>query len=296
MSPTAGQLVDSITAQLHGWGQTQDRVTSLASPIGLTDYSFTVTAAFGQAVGISPGVVEIDSEQLYVTTVDQASGTCTLDPGFGRGYRGTTIVTHSLGAAVVSRPKFPRKNIFDTMNEVLGAVFPDLFVPKTYQTTVSYPANTYAIPGVRTVDILDAQWQHPIGDWLRVPSYYVDPFDGSVRLGSLPSLAIGRPVRFVYAVEPSLFTSESDDFVAVTGLPQTSADVISLGASAKMVVGLDISRAQLSSVEQSDRSRVVPPNAGISVGKYLMAEYQDRLKNEAKSLRRLYKPRISRRF
>lgn len=296
MSPTAGQMVDSITAMLHGYGQTQDRITSLTNSIGTTDLSFIVNAAFGQSVGISPGVVEIDSEQLYVTNVDQATGTCTLDPGFGRGYHGTTKTTHAAGAAVVSRPKFPRKNIFDTMNEVLGGVFPDLFIPKTYTTTVSYPQNTYTIPGVRTVDILDAQWQHPLGDWFRVPSYFVDSFDGTVRVGTLPLIAIGRPLRFVYAVEPSVFTTETDDFVTVTGLPVSSADVISLGTAAKMVVGLDISRAQLSSVEQSDRSRVVPPNAGTTVGKYLMAEFKDRLQNEAKSLRRLYKPRISRRF
>lgn len=289
-------MIDSITAQLHGWGQTQDRVTSLTNAIGTTDHSFIVNATFGQSVGISPGVVEIDAEQVYVTNVDPTTGTITLDPGFGRGYRGTTIASHAAGATAISRPKFPRKNVFDTMNEILGAVFPSLFVPKTYSTTITYPNNTYTIPGVRVVDILDCQWQHPIGFWLKLPSYSVDPYDGTVRLGSIEPMMIGRPVRFLYAVEPSLFTSETDDFVTVTGLPATSADVIALGVEAKMVVGLDISRAQLTSVEQSDRSRVVPPNAGINVGKYLMAEYKDRLDNEAKTLRRLYKPRISRRF
>jgi hypothetical protein len=263
----------------------------------LTDTSITVTAAFGQSVGISPGMVEIDTEQLYVTTVDQNTGVCSLDPGFGRGYHRTTVATHVSGASVVSRPKFPRKNIFDTMNEVIGAVFPDLFVPNIYTTSVLFPQNTYTIPGgLRTIDILDCQWQDPIGRWTRVGSYSVDPYDATVRLGSVPGLAIGRPLRFVYATEPQLFSSESDDFVTVTGLPPSTQDVIALGATAKMVVGLDISRAQLSSVEQSDRSRVVPPNAGINVGKYLMAEYKDRLANEAQSLRRLYKPRLSRRF
>jgi hypothetical protein len=289
-------MVDSISSLLHGWGQTQDRITSLAAGIGPTDTMFTVTAAFGQSVGISPGVVEIDQEQLYVTSVDQATGNCQLDPGFGRAYRGTIAASHVTGATVISRPKFPRKNIFDTLNEVLGAVFPDLFVPKTYTTTVIFPQNTYTIPGVRVIDILDAQWQHPLGDWYRVQSYWVDPFDATVRIGSMPGISIGRPLRFVYATEPLQFGTEADDFVTQTGLAITSADVISLGTAAKMVVGLDISRAQLTSVEQSDRGRVVPPNAGINVGKYLMAEYEDRLKNEAQSLRRLYKPRISRRF
>ena len=293
---TAGGIVDSITSLLHGYGATQDRVTPLASSMLAGDTSFTVTAAFGQAVGIAPGVVEIDGEQLYVQQVDQATGLCTLAAGFGRGYHGTVATTHAAGASVVSRPKFPRINIFNTMNEVVGGVFPELFVPKTYSTTFTYPSNTYTIPGSRVVDVLDCQYLHPMGDWYRLPSFSVDSFDGTIRVGSAPMSALGRPLRFVYATEPTLFTSETDDFVTVTGLPITSADVISLGTTAKMVVGLDISRAQLSSVEQSDRSRVVPPSAGINVGKYLMAEYQTRLQNEARSLRRLYKPRISRRF
>lgn len=289
-------MIDSISAQLHGWGSTQDRVTSLTNSIGTTDTSFLVTAAFGQSEGISPGVVEIDSEQLYVISVDQNTGTVTLDPGFGRGYHHTTPATHAAGAAVISRPKFPRLNIFNVMNEVIGAVFPSLFRVQTYTTTVTYPQNTYTIPGNRVTEVIDAQWQHPIGDWLKIPSFSVDPYDGTIRLGTVPGVALGRPLRFIYAVEPLLFGSESDDFVNVTGLPLTSADVITLGTCAKMVVGLDISRAQLTSVEQSDRSRVVPPNAGINVGKYLMAEYQDRLKNEAQSLRRYYQPRMTRRF
>lgn len=293
---TAGDIVNSITAQLHGYGQTADRVTPLAAPIAIGDMSFTVTAAFGQSVGIAPGVVEIDTEQLYVQTVDASTGICTLAAGFGRGYHNTTPANHTIGTSVVSRPKFPRINIFNTMNEVVGAVFPELFVPTPFNGTVIWPNNTYTMPGARPSTVFDAQWQHPLGDWMKFNSYSVDPFDGSVRLGSFPAEAIGRPLRFIYAAEPTLFASESDDFSGVSGLPKSSADVIALGAVAKMAPGLDISRAQLSSVEQSDRSRVVPPNAGITVGKYLMAEYMDRLQNEAKSLRRLYKPRMVRRY
>jgi hypothetical protein len=72
--PTAGDLITEASAQLHGWGSTQDRVTPLAADLNATDLSFTVSYAFGQSVGIAPGVVEIDSELLYVVSVDQASG------------------------------------------------------------------------------------------------------------------------------------------------------------------------------------------------------------------------------
>lgn len=290
--PTCKDLIDLANAELHGWGNTQDRITALTTSIGPGDTTFTVDAAFGQSVGITPGVVEIDSEQLYVTAVDATTGVCTLANGFGRGFGTTTAASHTAGAKIVSRPKFPRVWIFKEMNAVLGALYPQLYAVRTTTTTVTWPTNSYILPG-SPVQVLDVQWQDPIGNWLKVLSYNLDPFDHSFRLGS--GALIGRPLRIVYAEEPTPFASEADDFT-ITGLPATSFDVLTKGVVARQVPGLDISRAQLSSVEQSDRSRVVPPNQGINAGKFLLAEYLDRLRNEAQALRRRYKPRVVRVF
>lgn len=296
MAKTCGDLITECEAQLHGWGSTQDRVTPLTNGIGATDTTFTVTYPFGQAVGISPGVVQIDSELLYVVSVDSGTGVVTLAPGFGRGYRGTTATTHSAGAMVVSRPKFPRADLFKQLNEIVGAVWPDLFAVQTYTTTVSFPSNTYTLPNTNgaAMSVLDAQWQDPIGNWVKCPSYSIDPYDATFRLGS--GAMIGRPLRILYTTQPRQFVAETDDFVTQTGLPDSTSDVLTLGVVAKLVPGLDISRAQLSSVEQSDRSRVVPPSAGVTVAKYIMALYEERLSNEAASLRRQYRPRLRKVF
>lgn len=290
---TCADLISECSAQLHGWGSTQDRITPLTANIGPTDSSFQVDFAFGQAVGITPGIVQIDSELLYVTSVDATTGIVTLANGFGRGYDGTTAVAHTAGAKVISRPKFPRIWLFKQINEIVGALFPDLFAVKTFTGTVTYPSNTYSLPGAPPMHIIDAQWQDIVGNWHKVRSYSIDPYDGTFRLGD--SIQIGRPLRIMYAVEPTMFTAESDDF-SVTGLPPSCSDVLTLGVVAKQVPGLDISRAQLSSVEQSDRSRVVPPNAGVNAARFLAAEFQQRLDNEAQSLRRQYRPRIVRTF
>src|SRR5882757_10185436 len=109
---TCADLISEASAQLHGWGSTQDRITPLSNTVTPSDVQFTVDFAFGQAVGITPGVVEIDSEQLYVTAVDASTGVCTLADGFGRGYNGTTPAAHTAGAKVISRPKFPRNWLF----------------------------------------------------------------------------------------------------------------------------------------------------------------------------------------
>lgn len=292
MAVLAGDIVSEISAQLHGWGSTQDRITPLSNDLDTSSLTFVVGAASGQAVGITPGVVEVNSEQMYVTAVDQATGTVTLAPGFGRGYGGTVAATHPAGSIIISRPKFPRLWIFKTLNEVVGSLYPDLFAVKTQTLTVTFPQNTYVIPGVagKPFWVIDAQWQHPIGDWIRDRSYSIDAYDGTFRLGS--GAMIGRPLRLVYATEPTQFVAETDDLVTATGLPLSCADLLQMGVVARLIPGLDISRAQLSSVEQSDRGRVVPPNAGINASKYLMQEYMARLANEKRALRTLYKPKM----
>lgn len=292
---TCGDIITEASSQLHGWGGTADRLTPLSANIGPTDTTFTVDFAFGQAVGITPGVVEIDEEQLYVVSVDATTGVCTLANGVGRGYGGTTAASHAAGAAVISRPRFPRAQILRQVNNILGGVFPDLFQVKTFSTVVTYPSNTYTLPGaVGPVLLFDVQWQDPVGNWHKAYSYTLDSFDNTFRLGG--GVPIGRNLRVVYGIQPGLFTAESDDYAAVTGLPLSAVDVLSLGVVARMVPALDISRAQLTSMEQSDRSRVVPPNQAINASKYVMGEFQMRLKNEAQALRMQYKPRILRTF
>jgi hypothetical protein len=294
MSPTCGDLISECSAQLHGWGSTQDRVTPLTANIGLFDTSFTVDFTFGQSVGITPGVVEIDSEQMYVTFVDANTGICTLANGFGRGYGSTTAATHTAGARVISRPKFPRVWLFKQINEIIGSLAPELYAVQKTTTVVTFPINSYPLNPGPALNIFDVQWQDPIGNWNHVFSYDIDAFDGNLRLGG--DVLIGRPLRIIYSTEPNQFVSESDDFVTTTGLPASCSDVLTLGVVAKQVPGLDISRAQTTSVEQSDRAKTVPPNQGINAAKYLMAEFQDRLKNEAVGLRKQYQPRMVRTF
>lgn len=288
---TAGDLVDLVSEELHGWGLAQDRVTSLTTGIGPTDLSFTVDAVFGQAVGISAGVVEMDAELLYVTNVDKNSMICTVAP-FGRGYQGTTAASHATGIKITSRPKFPRNQILKEINNVIGAVFPDLFAVGTDATQViTYPSNSYTYVGL--VDALDVQYQDYLGRWNKVRAYNVDPYDHSLRLAQYAPL--GQPLRVLFMKEPTKFTAESDNY-SVTGLPDSSQDVLTKGAASRLALGLDISRAQMTTSEQADRSRLVPPHAGSDIGKFLLAEHLDRLKNEAAGLRKIYPPRMVKRF
>lgn len=297
MALTAATVVDLVSQELHGWGISQDRVTSLTAPIGVSDATFTVNDVFGQATGITPGVVEIDAELLYVTTLDQTTKVCTLDPGFGRGFSGTVAATHAVGSKVTSRPKFPRGEILREVNNVINSVYPKLFAVKTQNNlVVTYPSNSYTLAG-SPEQILDVQWQDPFGRWLRVDSYQLDDYDQALRIGSSVGngFIIGRPLRVVWSEKPTSFATEADLF-SVSGLPASCLDVLTKGAAGRLAIGIDISRAQSQSVEQSDRSRVVPPNAGLNVAAALLKQYDTRLQSEANSLRRKYTPRIRKSF
>lgn len=294
---TAGDLIDECSAQLHGWGSTSDRITPLTTDMSSAETtSFTVDFAFGQAVGVTPGVVEIGSELLYITAVDATTGICTLASGFGRGYDGTTVAAHVAGDKVTSRPRFPRKWLLNQLNEIINSVYPQLFVPNLYTTSVKTPSNTYILPGTdgSPMTVLDAQWQDPIGNWQQVHGYEIDPYDGTFRLRS--GAMIGRPLRILYATKPRLFTSETDVFETTTGLAASATSVLTLGVVAQQVPGLDISRAQTTTVEQQARSTSVPPFAGIKTAQYIMAEFQQKLAQEAKSLRKQYRPRMVRTY
>lgn len=290
---TAGDMVTEVVQAMHGYGQTTDRTTILSNAIGPSDMTFTVDYVQSTAGGVVAGIVEIDSEQIMVASIDQSSNTLTVANG-GRGWNGTTTASHAQFSKVVSKPKFPRFIVLQMMNEVIGSFYPDLFGIGTYQTIVTYPQYTYTIPGVHPLRVLSCEWQDPLGQWHQLQAVSIDQFDGTVRV--LGNTMPGRPLRLVYAVEPQKLTSESDDFVTQTMLPESVKDVVMLGAMIKLVPSFDISRAQNTSVEQQSRSTAVPPNAGINLGTYLQRQFASRLSNERDSLRYLYRPQIRRLF
>lgn len=293
---TAGDLVSTVSQELHGWGQSQDRITSLTSSILPGDLSFVVDAVFGPSSGIMAGLVEIDNELIFVTNVDKTSKVCTVAP-FGRGFLGTTATTHSAGAGITSRPKVPRAPILKAINNVVGGVFPALFAVQKKDGSdgsmlLSYPSNSYTLSPT-PVSIIDVQYKDYLGRWLPVRGYQLDRFDQSLRVAQYWPL--GQPLRVIYRTEPTQFTSESDNY-SVCGLPVTAQDVLTKGAAAALILGVDIARANSTTVESSNRSQVVPPGAGQTAGKYLLAEYLDRLKNETDALNTLYPPRLVKRF
>ena len=300
-SPNAGRLVDETLGLLQSFSQDTEQVTTLAGDIAADATAFTVSTVRSGQMGISPGVIEIDSELIYCSAVDN-DGTGSV-PAWGRGYDGTTAAAHSAGARVTSQPTFPRNWVLNALNEAIGRVFPDIFVPRVATLTTTAPASsvTYDLPE-DAVWVIDARWQPPTGNsyWEAVRRWR--PSRGGTTVTGDPGVSVdvgdymtpGRPIEFTYAAAPSTFDSEADDFQAVTGLPLSMRDVIVTAAAATLTTSQELSRLELSSIEQQDRARLVPSSAALTSSRYLEAKYQQRLMEERKALRKKYPIRLNR--
>lgn len=297
--PNASALINEVRGLLQGYSDDSDQVTTLKNSIGSSDLTFQVTVVRSGAMGLTAGLVEIDSELMYVSSVG-TDGTATVEP-WGRGYNSTTAAAHTAGARVVSFPTYPRTKVLDSINEAIRRVFPTLFATGAYATTTTYPQRTYDLPDTAEW-VIDGRWLLPtgIGEWRglrrwRMAQSYSQTPDLGVTVDIADRTIPGQPIEFTYAKKPSVLTSETDDFVATTGLPASCQDLIVYGAAAGVLVtSQELSRLQTSSIEQQNRSQLVAPSAALTSSRYLEAKYQLRLKEEEAALRRRYGIRVGR--
>lgn len=280
-----------------------EQATTLSGTIAPTDLTFTVTDVQGDQLGISSGVIEIDQELILVSAVAD-NGACTIPP-WGRGYLGTTAVSHTADAMVTSQPTFPKAKVFDAINEIVGRIFPEVFAAKTANFTTTIPSITYDLPD-DAVRLLDARWKElgPQQYWNGVRKMRLNPSSGTTASGGSTGpysnvtvdiadpMFPGRDLVIEYAARPAQFSALTDDFVTVTGLPLSCKDVLVLGAAAILTVNQELSRLQVATIEQQNRSQTVAPAAALTSSRFLEQKYKDRLKEEAQALRAKYPVRL----
>jgi hypothetical protein len=294
---TVGKLIDKVLGELESWSLDEEQSTTLAAPLDATSLTLTVTTARGIATGITPGILEIDSEMLYADGVD---GTNVSVVPWGRGYKSTTAASHAIGARVISQPTFPRAKVLDEMNDVLQRIFPKVWAVKALETTTTYPALSYDLPA-DAQKVLTARWQLPDGRqyWRTVRRVRMQPGIGSTDDTDNPTAEIadamipGRPLEILYTAKPTQMTSEDAEFTTATGLPRGLEDVVVLGAAASMTTSQELSRLQTSSIEQQNRSQLVAPSAALTSSRYLEQRFQQRLAEERRSLQEKFPPRIT---
>jgi len=287
--PTFSQMVSEVQTNLQGYTLRQDRITNLATPGGIsaTDLSFKI----GQADNLAKGIVQIDDELIWVSDFNRQDLTLNVIPGFGRGYMGTTPSPHAENAQIILTPTFPKIMIQQAINDTINSLYPKLFGVASTTFTFNAAQIAYPLPDDAR-DVLYGSWQTPgpSKEWLPINRWRIDrmanvpAFDSTKVINVYEKIVPGRTVQIYYSIIPNSLTNGSDDFATVTGLPESSRDVITLGAAYRLLSYVDTGRINLTSAAADNADNKLPSTAGATASKYVFALYQQRLQEESTKL------------
>ena len=296
MTTTYADLVNEISLNLSGYTLRQDRTTHLTQAINDSE----LTLNFGSVTNIGKGAVEIDDELLWLDTYDRVSNSAVVAP-YGRGYYGTTKASHAVNSKVTIAPTFPRATIKKAINDTIDAVFPELFGVGVHTFNFNQVKTTYSLPAdVETILYVSWKSTGPTEEWIPLRNWRADPLANTTAFTTGQSISVydrvdaGRTVQVFYTKKPTTLTASSstDVFETVTGLPSSAKDVIVYGAAYRLSSFIDPGRLNYSSAEADNADTKIQYGSGASTARFLLALYQQRLREESKKLRDVYPTRI----
>lgn len=281
---TFSSLAEEVSRKLAGFTLRQDRQTHLTSAMTTTD----TTISIDSANNISTGIIQIDSELIYISGYDRVNNTLTVPP-YGRGYNGTTPSSHQVGSRVVITPTFPIVDIKQAINDTILSIGKDIYVGNYHTFTYSPAVSTYALPD-EVDNVLSVTYQStgPTKEWVPVRGWRIDKmanvatWNSSKTITLLQAVEPGRTVQVYYSAPPTTMENDSDDFELVTGLETSCRDLLVLGASYRLASYVDPGRLTFGSAEADQQSQIAGRayGAGTNAAKYLLALYQQRLNEE----------------
>ena len=291
---TFNDMVEEVLINLEGFTLRQDRTTYLTSGIDSDDLS--IALASGDNIG--KGILEIDDELLHIDSVDRSDRSAVISP-FGRGYRGTTAAAHTINTKVTFAPSLPRLSVKRAINDTIRAIYPNVYGIASTTFTYNPSVTTYSLPADAET-VLAVSWDTigPSNEWLPVRRWRHDPTSnvGEYATGNAISIyepiVPGRTINVVYSKTPTTLTNANDVFTTVTGLEETSRDLIVYGAAYRMVSFIDPGRLSFTSPEADQNDTTRQFGSGTNTARYLLALYQQRLQEESNRLNGKYPVRV----
>ena len=308
---TLTDMINEVSMNLAGYTLTQDRSTYLKTAITAVASSSAspTTLSLGSTDNVGKGIVEIDEELMWIDTYDRVGNTATVAP-YGRGYLGTTAATHILDTKVTISPTFPRFSIKRAINDTINALGSSIFAAATTTITSNAAVAAFRLPTLVTLDttadslkirnILSVAYQS-IGaskEWIPIRSWRLDANANTTAFTSGQTISIydvvpsGRTIQIVYSKEPSVFTTNAQDFATQTGLPESCKDLTILGATYRLLTNLDPARASMVSPQADETDAKRPYGSSQSLTKNIYALYSQRLAEEIKKQENKYPIRV----
>lgn len=307
MTITLNDMIDEVAINLAGYTFQQDRSTYLASAVTTTTSSIAapLILTLGSTDSLGKGIVEIDEELMWVDSYDRVANTATVAP-YGRGYLGTTPATHTSATKVTISPTFPRYVVKRAINDTIRALGAAIYAVKVTNFTFNPAVSTYAFANLNVKNIINVSWQDigPTKEWVPLRRWDFDAIANAeafgyvtgtdqvqtITLGEAPTP--GRTVKVVYATDPAPFTTNVQDYATQTGLPESTRDVVILGAAYRLLTFLDPARASQTSPQADETDSKRPYGASQSATKQLYALYQQRLQEETRSQQTNYPTKV----
>jgi hypothetical protein len=302
-------MIDEVVLNLAGYTFQQDRATYLKTAVTTTTSSSAspLILSLGSTENVGKGILEIDEELMWIDSFDRIANTATVAP-YGRGYLGSTAATHPADVKVTISPTFPRSSVKRALNDTIRSLGANIFAVKSTSFTFNAAQSTYAFNNLNIKNILTVAWESigPSKEWVPIRRWDFDSTADATAFGSgaqtitLGNAPIpGRTVRVVYATDPIAFPelatidlTNAQDYATVTGLPESTRDVVILGTAYRLLSFLDPARAAQVSPQADETDAKRPYGASQSATKQLYALYSQRLQEETKSQQKNYPPRV----
>lgn len=300
--PNLSDMIDEVLINLAGYTYQQDRATYITQDVtaNASTIANPIILQLASTDNIGKGTIEIDEELIWLDSFDRVSNTATVPP-WGRGYLGTTKSAHTAGAKVTITPTFPRYVVKKAINDTIAAFGSSIFAVKTTTFTFNAAQTTYAFNNLNIMNIMTIMWQDigPSQEWIPIRHWSWDALASSTAFGSgAQTVTIGdwvqpgRTIKVVYSTDPVPFTTDTQEYSTQTGLPNSTRDVVILGAAYRLLTYLDPARSAQVSPQADETDAKRPYGAGQTATKQLYALYQQRLKEETDRQQAQYPIRV----
>jgi hypothetical protein len=295
-------MIDEVLINLAGYTYQQDRATyiSVDVPATASTIASPIILQLASTENIGKGTIEINEELIWLDSFDRVSNTATVPP-WGRGYLGTSTAAHTAGTKVTITPTFPRYVVKKAINDTISAFGTTIFAVKTTSFTFNAAQTTYAFNNLNIHNIMSLMWQDvgPSQEWFPIRHWTWDSLASSAAFGAEAQTVTigdyvqpGRTIKVVYATDPVPFTTNAQEYSTQTGLPNSTRDVVILGASYRLLTYLDPARAAQVSPQADETDSKRPFGASQSATKQLYALYQQRLNEETQRQQAQYPIRV----
>jgi len=284
MTTTLTNMIDEVLVNLAGYTFQQDRSTYLTTAVSTTTSTSAspLILSLGSTDSVGKGILEIDEELMWVDTFDRVANTATVSP-YGRGYLGTTAATHAADAKVTISPTFPRFSVKRAIKDTIRSLGANIFSVKSTTFTFNAAVSTYAFANKNIKNILNVSWQDigPSKEWVPLRRWDLD--------------TVANPEAFGYTTgtdQVQTITLGEAPISGRTVMPESTRDVVILGAAYRLLSFLDPARAAQVSPQADETDSKRPYGASQTATKQLYALYTQRLNEETKAQQQNYPPRV----